>query len=62
MEVNFRNCLFRALGDQLEGNMRNHLRHREVTVAYMREHRSQFEPFLEDSVSYEHYSKFLKLL
>ncbi|XP_066190492.1 OTU domain-containing protein 3 isoform X2 [Sylvia atricapilla] len=29
------NCLFRALGDQLEGHSRNHLRHRQETVEFM---------------------------
>ncbi|NWW83641.1 OTUD3 protein, partial [Rhynochetos jubatus] len=47
------NCLFRALGDQLEGHSRNHLRHREETVDYMIKQREDFEPFVEDDVPFE---------
>ncbi|XP_063173684.1 OTU domain-containing protein 3 isoform X2 [Candoia aspera] len=48
-----RNCLFRALGDQLEGHSRNHLKHRQETVAYMIKRRGDFEPFVEDDVPFE---------
>ncbi|XP_069730635.1 OTU domain-containing protein 3 isoform X2 [Phaenicophaeus curvirostris] len=48
-----RNCLFRALGDQLEGHSRNHLRHRQETVDYMIKRREDFEPFVEDDVPFE---------
>ncbi|KAM4646724.1 OTU domain-containing protein 3-like [Amazona ochrocephala] len=47
------NCLFRALGDQLEGHSRNHLRHRQETVDYMIQQREDFEPFVEDNVPFE---------
>ncbi|NXT47625.1 OTUD3 protein, partial [Pluvianellus socialis] len=47
------NCLFRALGDQLEGHSRNHLRHRQETVDYMIKRREDFEPFVEDDVPFE---------
>ncbi|OXB64387.1 hypothetical protein ASZ78_009970 [Callipepla squamata] len=47
------NCLFRALGDQLEGHSRNHLRHRQETVEYMIKRREDFEPFVEDDVPFE---------
>uniref|UniRef100_J3SEY8 OTU domain-containing protein 3 n=1 Tax=Crotalus adamanteus TaxID=8729 RepID=J3SEY8_CROAD len=47
------NCLFRALGDQLEGHSRNHLKHRQDTVAYMIQQRADFEPFVEDDVPFE---------
>ncbi|NWX49410.1 OTUD3 protein, partial [Steatornis caripensis] len=47
------NCLFRALGDQLEGHSRNHLRHRQQTVDYMIKQREDFEPFVEDDVPFE---------
>ncbi|XP_063173500.1 OTU domain-containing protein 3-like isoform X3 [Candoia aspera] len=47
------NCLFRALGDQLEGHSRNHLKHRQETVAYMIKRRGDFEPFVEDDVPFE---------
>ncbi|XP_018428148.1 PREDICTED: OTU domain-containing protein 3 [Nanorana parkeri] len=46
------NCLFRALGDQLEGHSRNHLKHRQETVDYMIRHRDDFEPFVEDDVPF----------
>ncbi|KAJ1142274.1 hypothetical protein NDU88_008601 [Pleurodeles waltl] len=47
------NCLFRALGDQLEGHSRNHLKHRQETVNYMIKHRQDFEPFVEDDVPFD---------
>ncbi|XP_025968273.2 OTU domain-containing protein 3 isoform X2 [Dromaius novaehollandiae] len=47
------NCLFRALGDQLEGHSRNHLKHRQETVDYMIKQREDFEPFVEDDVPFE---------
>ena len=39
------NCLFQALGDQLEGHQENHFKHRCDVVDYMVEHRYAFEPF-----------------
>uniref|UniRef100_H3BH21 OTU domain-containing protein 3 n=1 Tax=Latimeria chalumnae TaxID=7897 RepID=H3BH21_LATCH len=47
------NCLFRALGDQLEGHSLNHLKHRQETVDYMIQHREDFEPFVEDDVPFD---------
>ncbi|XP_076320385.1 OTU domain-containing protein 3-like isoform X2 [Tachypleus tridentatus] len=47
------NCLFRALGDQLEGHTRNHLVHRQNVVDYMKNHRQDFEPFVEDDVPFD---------
>uniref|UniRef100_A0A3Q3WPS9 OTU domain-containing protein 3 n=1 Tax=Mola mola TaxID=94237 RepID=A0A3Q3WPS9_MOLML len=46
------NCLFRALGDQLEGHSRGHLRLRQETVQYMTSHRQDFEPFVEDDIPF----------
>lgn len=46
------NCLFRALGDQLDGDSNNHLHHREETVRYMVANKSDFEPFVEDDVPF----------
>ncbi|XP_034732475.1 OTU domain-containing protein 3 isoform X2 [Etheostoma cragini] len=46
------NCLFRALGDQLEGHSRGHLRLRQETVQYMMSHRQDFEPFVEDDIPF----------
>lgn len=42
------NCLFRALGDQLNGDGDNHLEYRERTVRYISSHRDEFEPFLSE--------------
>nr|XP_030145088.3 OTU domain-containing protein 3 [Taeniopygia guttata] len=47
------NCLFRALGDQLEGHSRNHARHRQETVQFMLRQRGDFEPFVEDDVPFD---------
>ena len=47
------NCLFRALGDQLYGNSNDHLLHRTQVVTYMRQHRDDFEPFVEDDISFD---------
>ena len=52
-----RNCLFRALGDQLEGHGRNHYKHRHDVVNYMVEHREDFEPFVEDDVPFDRHGK-----
>lgn len=54
-----RNCLFRALGDQLEGHSRGHLRLRQETVQYMMSHRQDFEPFVEDDVPFSQHCKCL---
>ncbi|ERE84020.1 OTU domain-containing protein 3 [Cricetulus griseus] len=42
-----------ALGDQLEGHSRNHLKHRQETVDYMIRQREDFEPFVEDDIPFE---------
>lgn len=52
-----RNCLFRALGDQLEGHSRGHLRLRQETVQFMTSHRQDFEPFVEDDVPFSQHCK-----
>ena len=54
------NCLFRALGDQLEGHQENHFKHRCDVVDYMVEHRYAFEPFLEDGISFNRYTAGLR--
>lgn len=46
---------FRALGDQLEGHSRNHLKHRADTVRYMIANRKHFEPFID--IPFERYSR-----
>ena len=55
--VYFRNCLFRALGDQFEGHVRNHYRHRQDVVKYIVEHRTEFEPFISDDTTFEKHGK-----
>ena len=55
----FRNCLFRALGDQLDGHGRDHLKHRTDTVKYMCEHRLDFEPFVVDDIPFDRYGMLL---
>uniref|UniRef100_A0A0B7A1K5 OTU domain-containing protein n=1 Tax=Arion vulgaris TaxID=1028688 RepID=A0A0B7A1K5_9EUPU len=56
------NCLFRALGDQLEGHGRNHFRHRAEVVNYMRTHRHDFEPFVEDDMPFDEHVRTLQKL
>ncbi|CAG5124186.1 unnamed protein product, partial [Candidula unifasciata] len=56
------NCLFRALGDQLEGHCRNHFKHRAEVVNYIKSHRHDFEPFVEDDVSFDEHVKALQKL
>ena len=43
----FSNCLFRALSDQMDGHMSNHMLHRMNTVRFMIENRDDFEPFMD---------------
>ena len=43
-----RNCLFRALSDQLYGHPQKHKQLRKEVVNYMRLHRDDFEPFHSD--------------
>uniref|UniRef100_A0A8C4WW19 OTU domain-containing protein 3 n=1 Tax=Eptatretus burgeri TaxID=7764 RepID=A0A8C4WW19_EPTBU len=47
------NCLFRALGDQLDGHEDNHLLRRSQTIEYILKHRLDFEPFVEDDMPFE---------
>ncbi|XP_031554408.1 OTU domain-containing protein 3-like [Actinia tenebrosa] len=56
------NCLFRALGDQLNGDHTSHAYHRRNTVQYMKDHRDDFEPFMEDGVTFDkHLAELSKL-
>ncbi|KAB7502829.1 OTU domain-containing protein 3 [Armadillidium nasatum] len=47
------NCLFGALADQIDGTPKTHLKHRQDVVTYMRNHREDFEPFVEDDEPFE---------
>ena len=53
----YRNCLFRSLGDQIDGDHTSHARHRRETVKYMRDHRDDFEPFMEDNITFDQHCK-----
>ena len=54
------NCLFRALGDQLEGHQENYFKHRCDVVEYMVKHRDTFEPFVEDGIPFKRYISWLR--
>ena len=54
------NCLFRALGDQLEGHQENHFKHRCDVVEYIVKHRDTFEPFVEDGIPFNRYISWLR--
>lgn len=56
------NCLFRALADQLEGDMSQHMRHRREIVSFITQHRREFEPFIEDGMPFERYGQFEPLV
>ena len=49
------NCLFRALSDQLEGTDANHIKHRAETAKYMAKYRSEFDAFVDSSITYDSY-------
>ena len=50
--------MFRAIGDQFEGHCRNHYRFRFEIANFMSEHREEFEPFIEDDIPFDRYSKY----
>ena len=57
-----RNCLFRALADQLEGNHKLHHKYRMDTVHFMRRNSPDFAPFHDEStMSFEKYCKYKKV-
>lgn len=56
------NCLFRAFGDQLEGNPQSHMKHRNDVVSFMKEHRDDFEPFVEDNITFDNHMRNLSEL
>ncbi|KAL5213854.1 hypothetical protein ABZP36_003006 [Zizania latifolia] len=49
------NCFFRAMADQLDGNEEEHTKYRAMVVQYIKEHRVDFEPFIEYDVPFEEY-------
>ena len=57
----FRNCLFRALSDQLFGHPEKHKQLRKEVVTYMRNHKEDFEPFHSDeNVPFDHHLDLLE--
>ena len=53
----FRNCLFRALSDQLDGGRTQHSDLRQEVVRYIRSHRAEFEPFLDEDEPFDEYGE-----
>jgi OTU domain-containing protein 3 len=51
------NCFYSAVADQLEGNEEAHGKSRHLAVDYIQDHREEFEPFVEDEVSFDEYCK-----
>ncbi|EFJ40092.1 hypothetical protein VOLCADRAFT_100184, partial [Volvox carteri f. nagariensis] len=49
------NCFFRALGDQLQGDERQHVQLRQRVVSYMLDHQDDFAPFVEDDERFDSY-------
>lgn len=54
------NCLFRALGDQLDGSSEQHATHRQQVCDYITKYRSDFEPFIEDDVPFDSHIRNLR--
>ncbi|XP_059085347.1 OTU domain-containing protein 3-like [Tigriopus californicus] len=53
------NCLFRALSDQLHGTSEEHANYRQDVVNFMRQHVSDYEPFLVDEPSFDRHLELL---
>ena len=53
----FRNCLFRALADQIDGDHNRHAQFRESTIQYMRENDADFKPFHDGERPFNEYCK-----
>ena len=49
------NCMFRSIADQIEGNANSHRRYRAAVVDFIRSHREEFEPFMEDDEKFDDY-------
>jgi len=49
------NCMFRSIADQLEGDQHAHWNFRTRIVDYIRSHREDFEPFIEDDEGFDDY-------
>lgn len=51
------NCFFRAAVDQLEGANGDHMALRQKVVNFIRSHSDDFEPYMEDGESLDHYCR-----
>lgn len=51
------NCFFRAVSDQLEGSKGDHVALRQKTVKYIQQNSEDFEPYIEDGKTLDHYCK-----
>ncbi|KAJ1723905.1 hypothetical protein LPJ61_005786 [Coemansia biformis] len=49
------NCMFRALADQVDGTPDTHRQHRESVCDYMAQHSNEFEPFMDETCSFNRY-------
>ena len=43
----------------MDGTTTNHHKHRHQVVDYMRQHREDFEPFVEDDVPFERHCEYM---
>ena len=53
----YRNCLFRALADQIDGDHNRHMQFRRSTVQFMRQNIADFEPFHDGETTFDRYCK-----
>lgn len=49
------NCMFRSISDQIEGDSNRHRHYRDIIMGFIRDHREDFEPFIEDDESFDAY-------
>ncbi len=53
------NCSQPRIKICIEGSVANHLGHREDVVHYMQQHRQDFEPFVEDDISFDQHLRYV---
>ena len=49
------NCLFRSVCEQLEGNENDYQKYRDICIDYMKSHKEEFQPFIEDDQTIDEY-------
>ena len=49
------NCLFRSVCEQLEGNENDYQKYRDICIDYMKSHKEDFQPFIEDDQTIDEY-------